>query len=262
MTVLAAIDDTAAAAPVLEAATAVAGLLGVEVRALHCTEDAKRTAAEVAARAGVRIDHVEGDPVPCIIDAAAGDEVRVVVVGARGRPGGPRPVGHVALAVAETVGKPVLVVPPDARLPGAGEGPHRALVPLNGRPASADAVAGTLHQLAAAGVELVALHVFVPDEVPRFWDQAAHEHESWALEFAARWCALPRVEVRLRAGAPPDTVVEVAAEEEVDLIALAWSQDLSPGRAEVVREVLAHATVPVLLVPVATAPAHEPMPAA
>jgi nucleotide-binding universal stress UspA family protein len=257
-TVLAAIDDSAAAPTVLEAARVVAQLLDAHVRAIHVTENAKTTATAVAARAGVALRKVAGDPVEGIVGAAAEDDVALVVVGARDQPAGRRPVGHVALSVVEQVHKPTLVVPPDARLPAPGEACRRALVPLNGRRDSADAVAAMLRQLAGAGVELVALHVFVPETVPRFWDQAGHAEETWAAEFAATWCAVPGVDVRLRAGAPPSTVVEVATEEQADLIALAWSQELVPGRAEVVREVLAHAAIPVLLVPVSTTPAHSP----
>jgi nucleotide-binding universal stress UspA family protein len=249
-TVLAAIDDSAAATTVLEAARVVAQLLDADVQALHVTENAKTTATAVAARACVPLRSVVGDPVEGIVGAAAEDDVELVVVGARGQPGGRRPMGHVALSVVEQVHKPTLVVPPDARLPGPGEAGRRVLVPLNGSRDSADAVALMLRQLAGAGVELVALHVFVPETVPPFWDQAAHAEETWAAEFAATWCAVPGIDVRLRAGAPPSTVLEVAAEEQVDLIALAWSQELVPGRAEVVREVLAHAVIPILLVPV------------
>jgi nucleotide-binding universal stress UspA family protein len=59
-----------------------------------------------------------------------------------------------------------------------------------------------------------------------------------------------------RLGVPADDVVAVARETHADLIVLAWSQDLAPGRARVVSETLAHSDVPVLLLPVdqATAP--------
>ena len=42
-------------------------------------------------------------------------------------------------------------------------------------------------------------------------------------------------------------------ESSCDLIALGWSQELSADRAPVVRETLARANLPVLLVPVLTA---------
>ena len=46
---------------------------------------------------------------------------------------------------------------------------------------------------------------------------------------------------------------EVATAAGADLIALGWSQDLTPDRAAVVREVLTRSEVPVLLLPCAAA---------
>jgi nucleotide-binding universal stress UspA family protein len=51
-------------------------------------------------------------------------------------------------------------------------------------------------------------------------------------------------------GVPADDIVAVARETTADLIVLAWSQNLGPGRARVVSETLAHTTIPVLLLPV------------
>ena len=53
-----------------------------------------------------------------------------------------------------------------------------------------------------------------------------------------------------RLGVPADDVVAVADETGSNLIVLAWSQDLAPGRARVVSETLAHTDIPVLLLPV------------
>jgi len=47
-------------------------------------------------------------------------------------------------------------------------------------------------------------------------------------------------------------------EEPADLIVLSWSQDLSAGRADVVRWALGHSTVPVLLIPVDEAGIEPP----
>ena len=53
-------------------------------------------------------------------------------------------------------------------------------------------------------------------------------------------------------------VLEVARDEQVDLIVLAWSRDLSGGHAQVVLDSLTRATVPTLLVAVhaGTAPSR------
>ena len=50
-----------------------------------------------------------------------------------------------------------------------------------------------------------------------------------------------------RVGVPADDVAAVARETGANRIVLAWTQDLSPDRARVVSETLAHADIPVLL---------------
>jgi hypothetical protein len=94
--------------------------------------------------------------------------------------------------------------------------------------------------------------------LPPFTDQPQHETESWAREFLARYC--PGVELErlhLRVGWPGENIVRVARELEVDMIALGWAQDLSPGRAAVVRAALERSSVPALLVPVAVVDSHR-----
>ena len=53
-----------------------------------------------------------------------------------------------------------------------------------------------------------------------------------------------------RVGVPAELVHTIATETGADLIALAWSQTMTAGRATVVRAVLERSDVPVLLVPV------------
>ena len=93
------------------------------------------------------------------------------------------------------------------------------------------------------------LHVFDAQTVPKFWDQHAHAGQAWGQEFLARYCALPRARLELRSGAAAEHVVKVAGAEQADMIALAWSQRLEPGRALVVRRAVLDAGVPVMLVP-------------
>jgi len=102
---------------------------------------------------------------------------------------------------------------------------------------------------ARSGAELVVLHVFDARTVPKFWDQHAHAGQAWGQEFLARYCALPRARLELRSGAAAEHVVKVAGAEQADMIALAWSQRLEPGRALVVRRAVLDAGVPVMLVP-------------
>ena len=248
-TILAAIDDSTAATPVLAVAGAMAALMDATVDVLHVREGDKRTAADVAEQRGFRVRVVEGDPQGEIVRAADDPAVDVVVIGIRGQPAGPRPAGHIALAVLEQVAKPVLAVPPDAPLHHLSSPIRRVLFPLEGTEVSSDAVTGVLHRLAAAGVELLGVHVFDATTVPAFWDEPGHAEQSWANEFVARWCSSVGVDLQLRRGAAPQVIAEVARSENVDLITLGWSQHLGPGRAEVVRAALTETGLPVLLVP-------------
>lgn len=250
--ILAAVDDSDVALPVLTTARTLADQISGNLRAVHVREPpspAAGMAASAAKGLGIPLEELDGDPVEALVAVVASPEVALVVVGARGSPEGPRPCGHVALAVAERSDTPVVVVPPDgARDPGAPI--RRAIVPLEGTRESSDAVTAPLRALRDAGVEVTVVHVFDADTVPRFWDQSSYAEESFAAEFAACWCGDVDVPVRLRRGAAGNVVLDVAEVEEADVIVLGWSQDLSPGRARVVHAVLDRACIPVLLVPV------------
>jgi nucleotide-binding universal stress UspA family protein len=150
--------------------------------------------------------------------------------------------------VVQRASKPVVLVPPGAKVRRPAI--SRVLLPLNGTPESAVAVADTMGLLARAGVDLIVLHVFDAATVPRFWDQAAHAHQAWTEEFLARNAATAGARLELRSGSPGEHVVDVAAAEDADLIALGWSQHLDAGRSRTVRRSVLHAGLPVLLMPV------------
>jgi len=148
--------------------------------------------------------------------------------------------------VAQRSAKPVVLVPAGARLPGRI---RRVLLPLDGTARSAAAVAEAAERLARGGAELVVLHVFDAETVPKFWNQHAHAGQAWAQEFLARYCALPGARLELRSGAAAEHVAKVAGAEQADMIALAWSQRLEPGRAAAVQQTVLDAEVPVMLIP-------------
>lgn len=148
--------------------------------------------------------------------------------------------------VAQQSAKPVVLIPAGARLP---RRIRRVLLPLNGTARSAAAVAEAAERFARGGAELVVLHVFDAETVPKFWDQHAHAGQAWEQEFLARYCALPGARLELRSGAAAEHVAKVAGAEQADMIALAWSQRLDPGRAAAVRQTVLDAEVPVMLIP-------------
>jgi nucleotide-binding universal stress UspA family protein len=250
MRIIAAIDDSAAASQVIDTALSLAELLAVDVHALHAriegeAEVARRAGALAAAR-GVDFKVVDGDPTATLVAAFIADDVLLGVIGARGRPGGKRPAGHTALAVATGSEKAVVVTPPDARVHVI----HRLLLPLEGRTAGTMAVSNLVALLADSGVTVVPLHVFTPANVPSFWDQPQHAAAAWSAEFLDRFGAGPGDQLWLRCGNVADATVDIMHREAIDLVALAWSQNLAGTHAPTVRAILADSSVPVLLIPV------------
>jgi len=225
--VLAVLGGGTTEAPVIETAAALAEIAHARVRQVSLTAD---LSAERAAARVLDALHSPGS----LLAVLARDER-------------PRPIWR---RVAQRSARPVVLVPAAAR----GRRPEirRVLLPLDGTAESAAAVAGTVEQLASAGVDLVVLHVFDAETVPRFWDQAAHAGRAWAEEFLARYCAQPGVRLEIRTGVAGEHILDVAAAERADMIALGWSQQLDPGRARTVRRAVLDAAVPVMLVPTAS----------
>jgi hypothetical protein len=132
------------------------------------------------------------------------------------------------------------------------------LVPLDGTGETAEAVRDVLGGIGTdADLELVVLHVFEADSIPAFSDQFGHEAEAWGDEFLRRWLPddLGKTRLETRVGRAGDVVR--AACEDADFVAVAWKQDLTPGRAQVVCALLADATVPVVLLPTRTRSVHR-----
>ena len=125
----------------LSAAVAVAELLGADVEAVHAREDGYRTARAAAEAAGVSLRETRTRGVRGLVEAAEDADVVQVVLGARASHAGRRPAGHVALELARSLHKPLVVVPPEVSLPVAL---RRILVPLDGTRATADALAATV----------------------------------------------------------------------------------------------------------------------
>jgi hypothetical protein len=153
------------------------------------------------------------------------------------------------MSVLERTTKPVVVVPP-VLVAGTPAPVKRLLVPLEGTDETSQPVLDRLYPLLVAEVEVVVLHVFTDDTMPRVLDRPVRDLSLWGDEFAARFCP-EAARVELRIGPVGARVQEMCAEEQIGLVVLSWAQDASSGHAKVVREVLAASSVPVLLLPVA-----------
>lgn len=245
--VLAAIDSSAAATPVLRTAKLIASIGGDTLEALHVGNHVDLTARAIAESEGVEVRTLRGDVIECIVRAGADDDVDYVVLGARGRPSGARPAGHVALGVMSGLDKPVIVVPPDAN---PSDTLRRVLVAIDDEWRNTSTLARLLAPIAEAAVEIAAVHVDDEASLPRFSDQPHYEREAFAQELLARRLPEPRaVDLTLRVGDPADEVLAASAQVSADLMVVTWGRDLSPGRAMFVRGILERATIPVVFVP-------------
>ena len=254
MKVLAAVDETAAAGPVLAASHEIARVFGADVAAVHVVQGGAQRVRGVAAEEHVPLAELEGPPGARLAQALEDDDAVALVVGTRTRPQGVREIGSTALEVVTTARKPVFAIPPE--LPAAFA-IRRVLVPLEGSlsTSSAHAPYPALDLPGAEHVDIVILHVLEEDALPAFSDQPQHEWEAFGREFLARYSPWPVEHVRLetRVGRPDRHILPVARETHCDLIALAWEQELAPGRASIVRDTLRRGRIPVLLMPVKAA---------
>jgi len=248
--VLAALDNSVAARPVLSTALAVAPLLEAEVEALHVRTDGDGVARAAAESDGVAFVELTGPVAERIVEAASQDDVALAVLGARGTAGGARPAGSTAVAIATALAKPVILVPPDALHPGRL---RRILVPLEGTASTSLAPRGVIELASEGTLDVIVLHVLDEASLPAFTDQPQHETEAWAREFLERYCpfGVERVRLEMRVGRREELVPQVGQEVDADLIALGWSRALAPDRAPVVHAVLERGHLPVLLMPVA-----------
>jgi nucleotide-binding universal stress UspA family protein len=246
--VIAAIDNSAAARPVLAAALALGDVLGAGVEAIHVTEDDGHTARASAKHLGVPFRRLPGDPLAQIVEQAAQPGVVAVAIGTR-RGMTRHGVGHLALAVADGVHRPVLVVPPHAAPPARF---RTALVAMEGTRDHAHAIKAAVDLAAATDLELVVVHVDDESSIPGFSDQLAHETDAYAAEFLARYVpGAPTARFEPRVGAPAEEIMATCAAVGADVIALGWPKSPDPSRGAVVREVLHRSSVPVLLVALA-----------
>jgi len=247
--VLAALDTSPAARPVLETALRVGQLVGASVEAVHVHDRTLETLETLTSRARVPLRVVSGPVERALLEAVEAPEVVAAVLGVRSTAGGRHPAGRTALAVLKKAPKPIVVVPPEAV--GVSPGPlRRLLVPLEGTEASSLPIAELLQGLVVTGVELVVLHVWTSATAPRMLDRPVRDQLMLGREFLARYAPGKAASLETRTGSAGGRIIEVCAESDADLIVLSWSQDIEVGHAAVIREVLTRSEVPVLLLPV------------
>ena len=246
--VVAAMDADAAALPTLQAAELMASVYGADVDVVHVVAPGWPPAR--CRRRSLTF--------PCTSSRGASWTSSSRSSTARTRwsaPSGREPIdpettGHVALGVVARVDKPVAIVPPEWDIPGGSR--LRVLVPLDGRDDADLTVRAAVARATHADVDVVLLHVFDPASVPPFLDRPEHDLPAWSHRFPRRHLVEQGASVIWRTGSPAGNRGRRRHR------AHRWRHPgvgrvLEPGRAAVVRDVLAEPTVPALLVPRAQA---------
>jgi nucleotide-binding universal stress UspA family protein len=250
MKLLAAVDNSTAALPVVGTACAVADVFGAKVEAVHVLDGRDDVARAAADASLVPYWRTAGEPGRELLAAADDPDVFALVLGSRDLDHADTMVGDITLRLITEAPRPIVVVPPADDAPAHVD---RVLVALDRDLATTQALRPVLDSLAATGVEIVVVHVCSPEDVPPFAEQVQHETDAWAGEFLSSYCSLPRGRVRLelRYGDAPGEISAVAARVAADLVVLAWSQTFDGGHAAVVGKLIREDRVPVLLVPIA-----------
>ena len=251
MTILAAIDDSPAAQPVLDIARRIGTLLETPVAAVHVQEDGSgQRASAIAAAAGVPLHQCHGEVAEALRTQVGERGATMLVVGARQIAAGPSPAGHIALEMVQSLDCTTVVVPP-----GAADRPlRRVLVAVEGDGES-QGLRGLFDHLGElATPEVIALHVIEPAALPPFADSPVLEADAFKSEFGIRAAGTvlddpSRVRFETRVGDAAEALRDASRELDADLVVLAWHRDLSRGHGRMVREMLAGARVPIALLP-------------
>jgi nucleotide-binding universal stress UspA family protein len=249
--VLAAIDNSAVARAVVEVAERLAVLLDAHVEAVHVREDGVGLVAnEIADRAHVTLLVRDGDVIAALVAAVRECDPIVLVIGTRGRPGGASPAGHIALELVQSLDRPIVVVPPHAI-----DRPLRLVIVAVEGDGESHALRVLFDRLGDSPMpDVVALHVLEPHDLPMFADSPTLEAEAFEREFITRIASavvddVSRVRLETRVGEAPAALRDAVRDLDADLVVMAWNRNLAGGHGRLVREMLAEASVPVVLLP-------------
>lgn len=227
-------------------------------------ELARRLSVPPEALDGVAIEQASGDMVEAITRRIA--DLRQAIVVLAVRLGGEAPrneVPEIERRLLKEVLCSLLVVPPDRDM--SGWRLRRELLPQDGTPRCAAALARVINRTRQSGVENLVVRVAgakvdQPTEpgslaLPRYVDHPQYDWEAWGQEFLDRICEtgvnLDEAGLRLlvATGEPAADILRLAEEEAVDMIILPWHGALGSGRAPMIKAVLHGASCPVLLLP-------------
>jgi len=222
--ILAAVDGSAVAEPVVATAHAIAALVPASVQTLHISE---------------------GDTLTQITTRCSDPDVFALVIGARAKP--TMGVGHLVGPLVKGARKMVVVVPPAA---GLSREWRTVLIAMKGTPHTARHLEAAIDWAANANVQLVVVHVDDVESIPSFSDQAAHATNAYVKEFQARFLqGVSNARLELRIGRPVDGILDVAKAVAADIVVIGWPDTAGTEFPAIATEILDRVDVPVLFVP-------------
>ena len=260
--------ESAAALPVARALAVAEGatlhLLHISEAALPMTAMVERLRLTPDDLRGSVLDQAAGDPAAAIVRHALRLGSRLIVMSSRSVADGERgALGSVTRQVLRHAPCPIVIVP-HGRAPGSWS-LRQMLLPHDGVPTTASAIARASDLAEKSGAELAVLHIASTTApppggpgalmAPRYLDQPQHEWPSWAREFMDRVVAIggppPAVRMRLffACGEPADVIVAFAAEHHTDLVVIAWVAGWEPEQRTTMRKVIDQAPGPLLIFP-------------
>lgn len=272
--ILVPLDGKAASTTVLPAARRIADRTDGGIHILHVSRAPvpehrlpSRLGLDRAELAGAGLEQASGDAAAGIVRVARERNAWLVAMTATEEPSREaRKIGGTAAAVLQTIGCDVLVVRSGMAEPVRSlRDVRRLLLPLDGSPSAAAAVAPAAELARRIGARLDLLHIAtlrkrLPEERgtmigPRYLDAPEHEWPVWAQEFLERFGppatgGLSKADVQLHVahGEPGEEILRYAQARRIDLIAIAWHRTLAAGHAEIVKRLLQTAPCPLLFV--------------
>ncbi len=266
------LDGSEASLKAFIPAKSIAGLLGLTLYILHvCDEELSRR--ELVEKLCIKPEELEcfvisrrtGSPEAAILEESRNSSY--IVMGTHGSTCDESlRMGSTTEEVIEKSLKPVLLIKPDTCLNVVNGQwiPHRALIPLNGAPGSAQALAPAMRILAKTAAQIELLHIFrektepIVEEgsfsAPYYEDYPQHEWPSWSKEFIKRFCPVMenrnniKMSVSTSRGDPAEQITAFAEKNSNDFIAIAWHGTMSQFRAMTLKKVLSDSNCPIMLI--------------
>jgi nucleotide-binding universal stress UspA family protein len=268
-TLLVPLSGSSSAVAALPVARGLAHLMGATVTLIHVgpeelapgelLKQIKLSSEDVR---GLIIDQRTGSPADAIVRAAAARHAALIVMRAPARRDEPPYLfGTVPGGVLRMASCPVVLVPSNA-----GQRPwalRHLVLPHDGTPISAGAIAPAADLASRAGADLVVLHVATPSAerptepgtfaAPRYLDQPHHGWQMWRREFlervrgASHPIKIEKIHLVLTQGETSAAILEFAQRNASDLIVLAWRGAYEPERAQTIRRVVRGASCPVII---------------